>query len=151
MSLRHRLGTSTIEIVSQAELCAEAATVVIAGQRSWLAPHDFVAAYLETFPAFDDATTMAAIGWDAGLAAIDTGKLVCSASEEQMLRIAASLAGYAPVDLSEALTGPDDRNLAVVLAAIAHTAAGSHHRGTHAQPAPAPNISTPAQQEATVP
>jgi len=135
---------------AQGVLCAEASAMVIARQRSWLARDDFVAAYLETFPAFDDATTMAAIDWDAALAAIDTGKLVCSASEEQMLRIAASLAGYAPVDLSEALTGLDDRNLAVVLAAIAHTA-GSHHRGTHAQPAPAPNTSTPAEQEATVP
>ena len=99
--------------------------MVIAGERSWLARDDFVAAYLETFPALSDATTMAVIDWDAALNAIDTGRLACSTSEEQMLRIAASLAAAAPVELSEVLSGLDDHNLGVVLAAIAHAARGT--------------------------
>lgn len=78
---------------------------------------------------------MAVIDWDAALAAIDAGGLVCSASEEQILRIAASLATGAPVDLSGALSGLDDHNLGVVLAAIAHAA------GATARP-PAPTRTT---------
>lgn len=48
-----------------------------------------------------------------------------SGGEQRVVRIAASLLGGVPVDLSEDVPGLDRRNLALVLAAIAH-ANGSH-------------------------
>lgn len=123
---------------AQGGLCAEAAAMVIAGQRTWLARDDFVAAYLDTFPALGDATTMAVIDWDGALAAIDTATLVCSSGEEQMLRIAASLAAGAPIDLSSVLTGLDNHNLGVVLAAIAHAGGATTAARTPRTPEPHP-------------
>lgn len=81
--------------------------MILVGQRSWLVRDDFIASYVETIPAFADATIMAVIGWDADIAAIDTGGLVCSSSGAQILRITASLAGSKPIDLSDVLTGLD--------------------------------------------
>ena len=115
-------------------LCAETATMVLVGHRSWLLRDDFVARFIETFPALVDNTPMAVIDFDAALAAIDTGRLVSSTSEEQILRIAASLATGAPVDLSAVLTGHDDHNLGIVIAALAHPA------GARSQHPPTPNL-----------
>ncbi len=109
--------------------------MILVEQRCWLTRDDFVARFVETFPAFADATPMAVIDWDAALAAIDTGGLACSASEGQMLRIAASLATGVPVDLSNALSGLDDHNLGIVLAAMAHA-------GRATTRLPAPTLST---------
>ncbi len=105
--------------------------MILARQRCWLTRDDFVARYVETFPALSDHTTMAVIDWHAAVAAIDTAALICSAGEEQILRTAASLATGVPVDLSGVLTGIDDHNLDIVLAAIAHAG-----RATPRLPAP---------------
>ena len=123
---------------AQGELCAEAAAIIIAGHRAWMARDDFPSSYLDTFRAHSDATTMAVIDWEAALTAIDTGTLTCSRSEEQILRIAASLAASVPVDLSDVLTGLDAHNIAVVLAAIAHAAG--------ATAPPRPRLHPPATQ-----
>ncbi len=50
---------------------------------------------------------------------------VWSGGEQRIVRIALSLLGYDPVDLSEELAGLDRDELSLVLAAIAH-AGGSH-------------------------
>ena len=66
---------------------------------------------------------LAFLDWGAAAGALTAGRLVCSNSQEQVLRIAASLAEGVPVDLRDAVCGLDDRNLALV-AATAWTAGG---------------------------
>lgn len=70
------------------------------------------------------------ITWSGQYAAIDVEALldhsgVWSGGEKRVVRIAASLLGGPPVDLSEALPGLDRRMMSEVLAALAH-ANGSH-------------------------
>jgi hypothetical protein len=62
----------------------------------------------------------AAIDWEAAVAALDSGELPGSASEKRMLRLAASLAGQAPICLGDAVTGIDDRNVGLLVTAIQH-------------------------------
>lgn len=54
----------------------------------------------------------------AAIAALDAGLLPSSAGEKRMLRLAASLAGDIPVQLGDAVTGIDARN--VGLLAVLH-------------------------------
>jgi hypothetical protein len=62
---------------------------------------------------------VAMIRWRAAVHALDTGLLPCSASEEAVLRIAASIGDPAiPVHLRQVLGGPDRRTIALVTAAI---------------------------------
>lgn len=56
--------------------------------------------------------------------ALEAGGLACSGSEAQLLCIAASLAAGVAVDLRRALSGLDERNAALVVAATAHAAGG---------------------------
>jgi len=63
---------------------------------------------------------MADIDWPAAITALDTGDLPCSGGEQRMLRLAASLASGIPVDLRDALTGLDDRNINLVITAVLH-------------------------------
>jgi len=67
---------------------------------------------------------LAAIDWRAAIAALDDS-LPCSGSENRMLRLAASLADGIPVNLRDALTGLDDRNIQLVTNAVVHA---SEHR-----------------------
>ncbi len=67
---------------------------------------------------------VAVIRWKAAVHALDTGRLPCSSSEQAILRIAASLGDDIPVCLRHVLGGLDQRNLALVTAAIT-TANGS--------------------------
>jgi hypothetical protein len=61
----------------------------------------------------------AVIRWRAAIHALDTGRLPCSASEEAVLRIAASLGDPAiPVHLRQVLGSLDRRNITLVTAAI---------------------------------
>lgn len=62
---------------------------------------------------------VAVIRWKAAIHALDTGLLPCSASEQAILRIAASIGhDTIPVRLRSALGGLDSRNIALVTAAI---------------------------------
>ena len=62
---------------------------------------------------------VAMIRWRAAVHALDTGLLPCSASEEAVLRIAASIGDPAiPVHLRQVLGGLDRRNITLVTAAI---------------------------------
>ena len=72
-----------------------------------------------------DSTGLAAIDWPAAIAALDDD-LPCSGGENRMLRLAASLAGGIPVNLRDALTGLDDRNIQLVINAALH--ASGHRR-----------------------
>lgn len=66
------------------------------------------------------------IDWDA----IEPNIGALSGGEQRMLRLAAAIAGQARIDLSDALTNLDRRNLTLVLAAIAH-AGGSHEQSEY--------------------
>ena len=75
-----------------------------------------------------DGTVLAAVDWEAAVAALDGGRLPCSSSESQMLRLAASIAGEAPLNLGWALSGLDERNATLVARAV--LAAGGHTPAT---------------------
>lgn len=81
---------------------------------------DFTTRFIEH--GTSDGTTMAVIDWDAAITALNAGELPCSGGERRILTLAASLAGGIPipVDLSDAVTGLDDRNIRRLLTAIHH-------------------------------
>ena len=59
---------------------------------------------------------------DASLAALDAGDLPSSAGEKRMLRLAASLAGQAPVSLGDAITGIDKPSVGLLIKSVQHAA-----------------------------
>lgn len=63
---------------------------------------------------------MAAVDWDAATAALAAGELPCSGGEQRIFRLAASIAAGIPVNLSDAVTGPDQRNVQRLVTAIRH-------------------------------
>jgi hypothetical protein len=65
---------------------------------------------------------MAAVDFAAAAGALAAGVLPCSGGEGQVLRIAASIAEGVPVDLREAVTGLDENNTSLVVAAVLHAA-----------------------------
>lgn len=69
-------------------------------------------------------TPVAWVDWTATIRALDAGRLGCSRSEAQVLRIAASIAGGVAVDLRDALCGLDADMVVLVARAVAH--AGGH-------------------------
>jgi len=77
---------------------------------------------------FVDGSVMAAVDWEAAVAGLDAGRLPCSSSENQMLRLAASIADGVRLDLGSALSGLDERNATLVAAAVLH-AAGHRNLG----------------------
>jgi hypothetical protein len=107
--------------------CAEAAVELLIGHLVWLLRGDFVDVFVETGEGLMDGTPMAWVGWTAAVAALEAGRLPCSPSESQVLRIAASLADGIPVDLCEAVSGLDVANIVLVARAVLHAAG---HRET---------------------
>jgi hypothetical protein len=91
----------------------EAATGLIIAHGTWLARGDF-ACFIH------HGTGTAAIDWEAAISAMDAGELPSSAGEKRMLRLAASLAGQAPVRLGDAIAGVDERNLSILVSAVLH-------------------------------
>ncbi len=69
-----------------------------------------------------DGAVMAAVDWEAAVAALQAGGLPCSGGEGRILRLAASIAGAVAVDLGPALWGLDERNIAGVARAVLHAA-----------------------------
>jgi hypothetical protein len=85
----------------------EAATGLIIAHGTWLTREDFA-------PFIHHGTGTAAIDWEAAISALGTGGLPSSGGEQRMLRLAASLAGQAPVSLGEAITGIDAHNVGLL-------------------------------------
>ena len=103
-------------------LCAlQAGIELFIRHGTWLHRNDFRDRFVH-LDTITNGTELATIDWLAAIAAIDTGDLPCSGGERRMLRLAASLADGIPVDLRDALTGLDDRNLDLVSQAVLHTA-----------------------------
>lgn len=110
---------------------AEAAVELLLAHASWLRRDDFVHEFVHNTvgPAsmpLPVATALAFVDWAAALTALDTGRLPCSRSEAQLLRIAASLAEGFPVDLRDALTSLDTTNIRLIADAVMHV--GGHRR-----------------------
>jgi len=101
--------------------CAEAGVELLIGQQSWLCRSDFTGSFIIVTPGL---ATVAVIGWDAAVTALDGGALPCSGGERRMLHLAASIAGGIPADLGETLTGLDRASITAAARAVLH--AGGH-------------------------
>lgn len=102
-------------------LPAEAGVSLLTGSGSWLHRDDFTSQFIITATGASDGTTlMAAIDWQAAIAALNDGRLPCSSGERHMLRLAASIAAGTPVSLCDTLTGIDHRNAGLLATAILH-------------------------------
>jgi hypothetical protein len=117
--------TAALRAYAAGLLCAEAAVELLVAHAVWLRSgfvDRFVA--VEADPALVGETVLAWVDWHAAADAVETAQLPCSASEGQVLLIAASLAKGVPVDLGEAVTGLDAVNSVLVARAV--LAAGGH-------------------------
>jgi hypothetical protein len=100
----------------------EAAAELLIGHGTWPARADFAAAALRF--GRDGVTGAAAVSVDFGaaLAARRTGGLPCSAAEEQVLALAASIAIGVPVALGDLVSGLDEDTAVRVAIAVLHAA-----------------------------
>lgn len=114
-----------------AGLCApEAAAALITAHATWINRADFRDQFIRhaTHPA--TGATLATIDWPAAIAALDTGQLPCSGSENRILRLAASIADGIPVSLRDTLTSLDNTNIAHVTTALLHASGRRQHHHT---------------------
>lgn len=102
--------------------CAEAAVGLLIGHLCWLLRGDFVGQFVEVGQSFIDGAAMAVVDWSAAVGALEAGRLPCSPSEGQVLRIAASIADGVPVDLRDGVSGLDTANIVLVAEAVLHAA-----------------------------
>ena len=93
---------------------AEAGTELLIRHATWLHRDDFRLGYVR----HDEDTSD--VDWPATISALNTGQLPSSRSEARILRLAASLASGIPVDLRDAFTGLDSRNINLVSQAVLH-------------------------------
>jgi hypothetical protein len=101
----------------------EAGTELIIASGCWLHRDDFTSWFITAGPdSSGPGTMLAAIDWEAAIAALDVGELPCSNGERRVLQLAASIAAGTPVSLSDALAGIDDRDATLAIQAVAHAA-----------------------------
>ncbi len=117
---------TTDELTTALHACAaglyplEAGVALLTAEGTFLRREDFTSRFITTGTSISDGTTpMAAIDWDAVITALQAGELPCS-GERRVLMLSASLAGGIPVDLRDAATGLDDRNVQRLVTAILH-------------------------------
>ena len=125
MTAASRLSALPAELALDAALragadgsvCAMAAVELVIEHGTWLSRHDFVVGFTETVHGFDNVP-MAFVDWAPAIDALSAGQLACSSSEEQLLRVAASLAEGIPINLSDAACSFDQTNAARVARAL---------------------------------
>lgn len=100
-------------------LCVVAAVELLIEHGVWLRRDDFVAEFVCVEHDSSGQVALVWVDWPAASAGLDAGRLPCAGSEAGVLRVAASLAEGVPVDLGAAVTGLDEINLGVVVAAVA--------------------------------
>jgi hypothetical protein len=100
----------------------EAAVELLIGHGSWLYREDFLEIAVEFGREIADGVVLAAVDWEAAVAALEAGGLPCSGGEGRILRLAASIGGGIAVSLGSALPGLDERNIAEVARAVLHAA-----------------------------
>jgi hypothetical protein len=96
---------------------ATAAIDLVAAHRVWLTRPDF-APFIQHGRCHSTGAPMATIRWRAAITALSQGRLPCSSSEADILRIAASLGASVPVRLRDVLGCLDHRNITHVIRAI---------------------------------
>ncbi len=101
---------------AEGSCCLAAAAELLIAQ-SWLHQADFTSRFVTIHRSPGSDKPMAVIDWPAVVTALGTS-LPCSGGEQRMLKITASLADGIPVDLRDTLTGLDDRNIQLLIAAI---------------------------------
>jgi len=117
---------TTDELTAALRACAAGLYPLEAGvslltEGAFLRRDDFTSRFITTGTSISDGTTlMASIDWDAVAAALHAGEIPCSGGERRVLMLSASLAGGIPVDLRDATTGLDDRNVQRLVTAILH-------------------------------
>jgi hypothetical protein len=118
---------TTDELTTALHACAaglyslEAGVALLTAEGTFLRRDDFTSRFITTGTSISDGTTpMAAIDWDAAITALQTGEIPCSGGERRVLMLSASLACGIPVDLRDAATGLDDRNIQRLVTAILH-------------------------------
>ncbi len=101
----------------------EAGTRLLTDCGSWLHREDFTSRFISIDTSISDGVTLlAAIDWEAAVAALHAGELPASGGERRMLLLAASIAAGTLVNLNDALPGIDRRNAGLVVSAAAHAA-----------------------------
>ena len=85
---------------------------------------------------------MAAIDWNAATAALHADELPCSGGERRILQLSAGLAAGIPADLSDAVTGLDDGNIARLVTSILHDDAAAAGGGQPGAARRCQNLST---------
>ncbi len=109
--------------VGAAGLCAlEAGTGMILAHRTWPAREDFRRFVHVADSITDPGTELASIDWEGAIGALGRGEFPSSSGEKRMLRLAASLARDIPVQLGDAVTGIDGRNVSLLVEAVLHAA-----------------------------
>jgi hypothetical protein len=98
----------------------EAGTGMILAHGTWPAREDFRCFVHVADSITDPGTELASIDWEAVITALTAGEFPSSSGEKRVLRLAASLAGDVPVQLGNAVTGIDDRNVDLLVAEILH-------------------------------
>ena len=96
----------------------EAGVSLLISNGTFLHRDDFTSRFIHH--GTSDGTTMAAIDWDAAIAALAIGNLPCSGGERRILQLAASLAAGTIISLRDTVTGIDDANIALFVTAIGH-------------------------------
>lgn len=109
----------------------EAGVELLIHHASWLARADFVEHFVHIDTDATGSIEMAHIDWNAAVAALTAGTLLCSSSEDHMLRLAASLAAGTPANLRDALTSLDHHNAHLVSEAVLQA---NGHRPTATSP-----------------
>jgi hypothetical protein len=98
----------------------EAGVALLASNGTFLHRRDFTSRFIRH--GTSDGASMAAVDWDAAIAALQVGELPCSGGERRILQLSASLADGILVDLRDAITGLDDDNTALLVRAVRHAA-----------------------------
>ena len=115
---------TTDELAAALHACAsglyphEAGVALLISSGAFLHRSDFAGRFIEH--ATSSVVAMAAIDWEAAITALGRGELPCSAGEQRILLLSASLAEGIPVDLRDAAAGLDDRNIQQLVTAIRH-------------------------------
>jgi hypothetical protein len=94
----------------------EASAELLIDHGLWLERQDFTGHFVHA----SAGHATAAIDWESAITALDAGQLPCSASEQKILRLAASLAEDQPIGLGISVTGLDNRNIQLLVKAILH-------------------------------
>ena len=100
----------------------EAAVELLIGHGTWLTRADLAAVALTSGRDGITGAVMVSVDFEAALAARRAGGLPCSASEEQILALAASIAAGVPVVLGDLVCGLDEDNAVRVAIAVLHAA-----------------------------